>query len=58
MTHRRSLIVLACLLAGLALGAWLQARPRAFRWLLIVSGIFLIMLLGKWDAVNFIYFQF
>ncbi len=25
MTHRRSLIVLACLLAGLALGAWLQA---------------------------------
>jgi Na+/H+-dicarboxylate symporter len=25
MTHRRSLVVLACLLAGLALGAWLQA---------------------------------
>lgn len=25
MTHRRSLLVLACLLAGLALGAWLQA---------------------------------
>jgi Na+/H+-dicarboxylate symporter len=24
MTHRRSLLVLACLLAGLALGAWLQ----------------------------------
>jgi len=40
------------------LGAWLQARPRAFRWLLMAAGIFLIMLLGKWDAVNFIYFQF
>jgi Na+/H+-dicarboxylate symporter len=25
MTHRRSLLVLACLLAGLAVGAWLQA---------------------------------
>jgi Na+/H+-dicarboxylate symporter len=25
MTHRRSLVVLACLLAGLSLGAWMQA---------------------------------
>lgn len=40
------------------LGAWLAARPAAVRWLLALAGVAGIVLLGKWDAINFLYFQF
>jgi alginate O-acetyltransferase complex protein AlgI len=39
-------------------GPWLAARPSWFRWLLALAGVLAIVLLGKWDAINFLYFQF
>lgn len=37
---------------------WLSDRSVLFKWFLVVAGILSIIVLGKWDAVSFIYFQF
>ncbi len=39
-------------------GPWLRQRPVWLRWILIVAGLAGILLLGKWSAMDFIYFQF
>ena len=39
-------------------GPWLAARPAWFRWMLLAAGVLLIVLLGKWDSIDFLYFQF
>lgn len=37
---------------------WLAERPAWFRWFLIAAGIASVVVLGKWGAISFIYFQF
>ena len=40
------------------LGRWTAARSMPVKWALVGAGLAGVVFLGKWDAVDFIYFQF
>ncbi len=41
-------------------GLWnkLQTIPRSFKWILLIGIILTIFILGKWEDIDFLYFQF
>jgi len=39
-------------------GPWLASKPLLFKWGLLLTGILSIIVLGKWNTISFIYFQF
>lgn len=52
------LLCMQILNSRISLQSWLHNRPLPVRWTIWIGGILAIILLGKYEELVFIYFQF